>query len=239
MERRQPGQEGPATRPASPVRKNPNLATKSPRETYPQGSPRGGENEHPTQMDNQATTHANGQPTTNDVCICSKSCKNPRGPKIHQTKMGCLVNAQPEQRSRNSLRETQEEPGRESTHSAQNPHAPEDLGEMQEVPGQESPHRAQNLHAQDAQAPGIPQHQQRGKWPPASKESEWRQFDDDVDSILEATMKGGADRKLQTMATMIISIATERFGLVEKRAATNQYSKNCRAEKISQLRQEL
>lgn len=52
-------------------------------------------------------------------------------------------------------------------------------------------------------------------------------------------MKGGAGRKLQTMATMTISIATERFGLVETRAATNQYSKNRRAEKILQLCQEL
>ena len=52
-------------------------------------------------------------------------------------------------------------------------------------------------------------------------------------------MKGGADRKLQTMATMIISVATERFGLVEERSATSQYSKNCRAEKTSELRQEL
>lgn len=153
--------------------------------------------------------------------------------------MGCLVNVQPEQRSRNSLRETQEELGRDVPHSAQNPHAPEDLSETQEEPGQESPHSAQNLRARGAQPPGISQHQRRVQWPPASKGSEWQQFDDDMDGILEATMKGGADRKLQTMATVVISIATERFGSVEKRVATNQYSKNRRAEKISQLRQEL
>lgn len=73
------------------------------------------------------------------------------------------------------------------------------------------------------------------KWPPASTR-EWQEFDDDVDGILEATMKGGANRKLQIMATMIISIATERLGSVEKCCATSQYSKNCRAEKISQER---
>ncbi len=51
-------------------------------------------------------------------------------------------------------------------------------------------------------------------------------------------MKGGADKKLQTKATMIISTATERFGAVEKRSTKSQYSKNHRAEKISWLRQE-
>lgn len=146
---------------------------------------------------------------------------------------------QPEQRTRNCLVGTQEELGRETPQSVQNPHAPEDLGETQEELSPESPHSAQNLHVPEAQAPGIPQHQQRVKWPPASKGSEWQKFDDDVDGILEATMKGAADRKLQTMTTMIISFASERFGSVEKHAATNQYSKNRRAEKIAQLRQEL
>ncbi|XP_075313231.1 uncharacterized protein LOC142373743 [Odontesthes bonariensis] len=116
---------------------------------------------------------------------------------------------------------------------------PEDLGETQEDPSQESTHSAQNLHAREALAPDIPQHQKRVKWPPASKASEWQKLDDDLDGILEATMRGGADRKLQVMATMVISIATERFGTVEKRAAANPYSKNRRAEKISQLRREL
>lgn len=146
---------------------------------------------------------------------------------------------QPEQRSRNHLREVQEERGRIETRSSLNPRTPEDLGETEEEPGQESPHSAQNLDAQEAQAPGVPQHQRRVKWPPASKGGEWQKFDDDLDGILEATMQGGADRKLQTMATMITNIATERFGAVEKRAAMNQYTKNRRADKITQLRQEL
>lgn len=184
-------------------------------------------------------THANGQTTTNATCVCGKSCKNPRGLKIHQTKMGCLAHVQSEQRSRNHLREAQEVLGRNENRSPQNSRAPEDLGETQEEPGQESPHSAQNLHVQEAQAPGVPQHQRRVKWPPASKASEWQKFDDDLEGILEATMKGGADRKLQTMATMIISIATERYGSVEKRVTTNQYSRNRRAEKITQLRKEL
>ncbi|KAJ8333365.1 hypothetical protein SKAU_G00422610 [Synaphobranchus kaupii] len=55
----------------------------------------------------------------------------------------------------------------------------------------------------------------RVKWPEANEE--WRlQFDEDADSILEAMAKGEADRCLQTMTTIIVSLAAERFGL-EKR----------------------
>lgn len=153
--------------------------------------------------------------------------------------MGCLVRVQPEQRSRNSPRVIQGEPRREPPQSVQSPHTLDNLGQTQEEPSPESPHSARNLRASEAQAPGSPQQQRRVKWPPASNKSEWHQFGEDVDGILEATMRGGADRKLQMMTTMIISIATERFGIAEKRAVTNQYSKNRRAEKIAQLRQEL
>ncbi|KAJ8353121.1 hypothetical protein SKAU_G00206880 [Synaphobranchus kaupii] len=79
----------------------------------------------------------------------------------------------------------------------------------------------------------------RVKWPQANKEKEWLQFDEDADSILEATAKGEADRRLQTMTTIIVSLAAERFGLEEKRTAKLPYTMNNRASKIHQLRQEL
>lgn len=62
----------------------------------------------------------------------------------------------------------------------------------------------------------------------------WCQFKDDVDNILEATMKGGADKKL-----MIIGIGMVGFGIVEKGCMSGQYFKNRRAVKITHLRQEL
>lgn len=46
----------------------------------------------------------------------------------------------------------------------------------------------------------------------------WKQLDDDVDQVLEAMGKTEADRKLQAMTTTImVSIATERFGEEEKK----------------------
>lgn len=67
----------------------------------------------------------------------------------------------------------------------------------------------------------------------------WKQFDDDVDQILEVTVKGEADRKLQAMTTIIVSIAAERFGEEEKKSSGTTYSKNQRAVRIHNIRQEM
>lgn len=67
----------------------------------------------------------------------------------------------------------------------------------------------------------------------------WKQFDDDVDQILEAMAKGGADRKLQAMTTVIVNIAAERFGEEEKKSSGTSYSKNQRAVKIHNIRKEM
>lgn len=47
--------------------------------------------------------------------------------------------------------------------------------------------------------------------------------------------EGGPDTRLQTMTAIIVSLATERFGTVEKSGNKGQY-KNRRAEMIMQLR---
>ncbi|XP_061093280.1 uncharacterized protein LOC133125737 [Conger conger] len=67
----------------------------------------------------------------------------------------------------------------------------------------------------------------------------WKQFDDDVDQILEATAKGEADGKLQVMTTIVVSIAAERFGEEEKKSSGTPYTKNQRAVKIHNIRQEV
>lgn len=77
------------------------------------------------------------------------------------------------------------------------------------------------------------------KWPQASKEKEWLQFNEDVDTILQATAKGQVEQRIKTMTTMIVSLAVERFGQEEKRTAKPLYTLNNKANKIHQLRQEL
>ncbi|XP_061772124.1 uncharacterized protein LOC133562186 [Nerophis ophidion] len=150
-------------------------------------------------------------------CICGKVCKNRHGLRIHQARMKCM----------------QKQKVVESQCTGTTP------GETQEEPGPESPHSARSLQVmQPPEAHRTSEHR-RVKWPQASKEKEWLQFDEDADTILETTAKGDADRRLKTMTTIIISLAAERFGLEEKRAAKPPYIMNNRASKIHQLRQEL
>ncbi|XP_067284127.1 uncharacterized protein [Pseudorasbora parva] len=184
-------------------------------ELYPQGSPRGGEDEDPTRIDQRIPTHSDGNMTTSAQCFCGKVCKNPHGLRIHQAKMRCVRMVPVSQRTGNTPGETQEELGPESNHSAQ------------------------NLRVTQAPKPCRTSEHRRVKWPQANKEKEWLQFDEDVDTILEAGVKGDADRRLLTMTTIIISLAAERFGLEEKKVVNLPYTMNNRAHKIHQLRQEL
>lgn len=144
--------------------------------------------EHPNRTDKQATKR-NGKTTTSAVCPCGKVCKNSHGLKIHQAKMRCWTGTQVVQRTGPVPGKTQEEPSRESTHSAQTLHAPQALPRFKH-----SEHR-------------------RVMWPAANKEREWLQFDEDLDQVLDTTARGDADQKLLSMSVMIISIGAERFGI--------------------------
>ncbi|KAL3976498.1 mitochondrial import inner membrane translocase subunit TIM8 [Sarotherodon galilaeus] len=107
------------------------------------------------------------------------------------------------------------------------------------VNGPEAPHRAQSLHAPDSSNPSSVVPQQRIKWPPASSRSEWQKFDEDVSNIIQAVAKRDADSRLKTMTTIIVSYASERFGLTKKCNNKTPYTMNLRAMKIHRLRQEL
>lgn len=57
----------------------------------------------------------------------------------------------------------------------------------------------------------------------------WQKFDKDVDKVMEATAERDMKRRLQTMTTIIVSMAAERFGVEEERVAKQHYTKNQRA----------
>ena len=134
---------------------------------YPQGCPRGREDEHPSRMDTTATDLCNGQINMRKYCTCGKICKNIHGLKIHQARMKCPLGAEAAQR-------TGFQPG-----------------ETQEGPGSESPHSAWKLQVLEANRSSIKSDRRRIKWPAASMTSLWKQFDEDVDQILEASKGRG------------------------------------------------
>lgn len=108
-----------AAQTTSSERKNPKLAAKPTKERYPQGCPRGGEDEHPIRTDPRMTIQDNGITMMTTQCICGKICKNERGLKIHQGKMRCLTRSTVTQRTEVTSGQMQEELGPEATHSAQ------------------------------------------------------------------------------------------------------------------------
>ncbi|KAJ8366727.1 hypothetical protein AAFF_G00345040 [Aldrovandia affinis] len=97
----------------------PNQATMNLMEKYPRGA-REGEDEHPSRTDTTLTDPGNGQTTMSKQCTCGKVCKNIHGLKIHRARMKCPLGAEATQRTGVTPGETQEVPGPESPHSAQN-----------------------------------------------------------------------------------------------------------------------
>ena len=77
------------------------------------------------------------------------------------------------------------------------------------------------------------------KWPPANNKEAWQSFDTDICGILQTARQGSVEYQLKFMTTMIISIASERFGYIDNKQATKPYINNCRARKIKELRKEL
>lgn len=53
-----------------------------------------------------------------------------------------------------------------------------------------------------------------------------------MDKVLDATAKGDAERWLQTMTAIIVSMGVERFGVEEERGVKRPYAKNQRSVKI-------
>lgn len=157
----------------------------------------------------------NGNMTTTAECIWGKICKNQHCLWIHQAKIKCEQKVLKSQRTGSTPGETKEEPG------------------------PESPHSVRSLQVMQAPKAHKSSEHRRVKWPQACKEKKWLQFDEDVDTILQATAKGQVEQRPKTMTTMIVSLAIEGFGQEEKRTTKPLYTKNNRANKIQQLRQEL
>ena len=81
----------------------------------------------------------------------------------------------------------------------------------------------------------------RVKWPGASNKTAWENFDEDVDKILEMTLTGSIDKKIESMATLIHAVGEDRFGVEEKREAKRTERANCnrRQREIKSIRKEL
>lgn len=162
--------------------------------------------------------------------------------------MKCLLAAMMTQCTEVTSGQTQEEPGPAATHSAQSllvsptPVANSSHATLSPQETASSPNNPQSIQSQ--QAPTItsgcvPSSRPRIQWPQSSKRTEWKQFDEDVDQVLEVTAKGNVDHRLKTMTTLIVNIAAERFGTEAPKPTPSANAPNHRARKIQSLREEL
>ena len=106
------------------------------------------------------------------------------------------------------------------------------LDESEEGPVQEQPHSDRNLQEPDEreegandtanrEAPDI-EKRKRIKWPKSSETTKWAHFESDVDATLDIVLTGSVDRKLNTMATLIYRIGSERFSETGHRGRANK-----------------
>ncbi|VDI05049.1 Hypothetical predicted protein [Mytilus galloprovincialis] len=73
-----------------------------------------------------------------------------------------------------------------------------------------------------------------------NSEAQWRDLNDDLGVILETSLQGCVERRIETLTTLVYNIGKERFGVEERKERNNtKQTPNRREQKIKQLRNEL
>ena len=163
-------------------------------------------------------------------CRCGKVCKNLRGVRIHQGRTACGSTARQRQRSDFTSGETLEDPSQDSTHSTGDLYAAEKprtnsadpdivsqvsdifeeddpllelLGTPEDLrPNTDTQHNTQNTASNtNATAQKV-----RITWPKTSDRNLWKQFDEDLNTILETTLQGPVEKKLKSLTNLVHSI---------------------------------
>lgn len=148
-------------------------------------------------------------------CNCGREFKTTRGLNVHRSRSKCGAAKPIEQRAEKSG-ETEEDQGQESHHSAMDPQA-----EEESMPRQ----------------PNEDERRERIKWPPLSNARAWEDLDEELDKVLEATLKGSAERKAEALTTVTYSLCAERFGTEERKE--KRYEPSRRRRRMEQIRREL
>ncbi|XP_035683116.1 uncharacterized protein LOC118420431 [Branchiostoma floridae] len=110
--------------------------------------------------------------------------------------------------------QNQEEARAEETGQNQEEARAEETGQNQEeARAEETGQNQEEARADEADEP----RKARVKWPPSNAERQWEQLDDDPEGILEGTLAGGVERKLEAFVKIVTvyNVGLERFGEME------------------------
>jgi len=136
-------------------------------------------------------------------------CKNAKGLKIHQSRMGCRPDREHSQYTDlpdGLSGKTQK------NHSQDEHHSAEDLHDGDQEQADESPASGMGLGSQSSRVEPHSSRLEHVKWR-AMNDTQWRDFDTYVDMILEQVSTGTVLRKLESMTRLIYAVGKERFGL--------------------------
>jgi len=93
--------------------------------------------------------------------------------------------------------------------------------------------------AKERKQPTSSERKQKVTWP-KSNDVKWKQFDEDLDQILQTTLIGPATRKLQALPSLAYALGKERFGLEKPPGTAKSVTiPNRRSCEIKKLRLEL
>ncbi|KAI8501656.1 hypothetical protein Bbelb_209270 [Branchiostoma belcheri] len=179
------------------------------------------------------------------TCHCGKICKNSKGLKIHQAKTKCGQGVLQTQRAGVEPGETQEDSRQEAPHSTGDPQAPESpqahrrhSPQRRTVTESQQPRSREQVSRAERQAHPV---KDRIKWPKMSDTKAWEHLDADLNQVLEASLAGAVERKVESLTAITYNLARERFGVEEKKKKSQQTTKqpNRREREIRQLRREI
>jgi hypothetical protein len=84
--------------------------------------------------------------------------------------------------------------------------------------------------------PGEGHVKQRIKWPASNAEKQYNQFDNDFDKILETTLIGNVERKIQTYTRLIYAVVKESFGKEKPEPSRRELQKGKLRKELNQLK---
>lgn len=134
---------------------------------------------------------------------CGRMFKGERGVNIHFGKVHKTSAHQDEQIRRSQVsarRKTRGNQGQEEHHSAPKPN---------EAASPKGANARNDVHTNN-ETPSSCSSRKRLRWPPAS-DKQWSQLDEDLEAILNTSLRGKASDKLQQMTNIIFSVSESRF----------------------------
>ena len=202
----------------APLTGSSSQAPKSHTERYPQGLPRGREDERPNDdlMTNRTTTR------TTFICWCGRTFNTVHGMRIHQTKKACWS--------------IQRSPDSDAKDSCGGNPIPGEPCKAEGTVSEDNPPIADG-HAED---PSLEESVARIMWPATSDKAAWKQLDEDLSKVLAGAFKAGSLRCLASFGKIVYQYCKERFGVLEQREPQPRTNKESRRQaEIREVRAQL